>query len=312
MVYKPRSVLKGGKYSDTLNKAGSSPGKGRGMKRIPKSVLKILVLAVALYVGGQAILLLVADTPPALAMSSKRPYIPCVSPVRVKIGSKIFSLPESGKVRPMNIRPGMLEDLCHAAQPLELHSLSVSAKYSLFLEGTEKEFDTKGTPLSQKSLTLSIANGYPPTHKEFHTLAGDLKKLMQLLNTKLSDLPMEDGFYAWKREDRPILRYTEPPLDREKVSWAVRGLHNRHNIYISDDPDLLSSTGEPAIFACERRFKKSKELDYEVCWSSIWDGEVKFAMWDVTRPKREWKALYKKFLMFRESLLSETGPKAPK
>jgi hypothetical protein len=126
------------------------------------------------------------------------------------------------------------------------------------------------------------------------------------MNVKLSDLPIENGFYVWRKKDRPLLDYKKQPSYSKLITSNMGYLYGMHNIYISNDRELLSPKGEPAIYACADR------IEGEDCRTHLWDGEIYYTIRTINPrlvPKDHWKALYRGFLQLREDLLSESGAK---
>lgn len=258
------------------------------------------------------ILLVVSDIAPAQALSSKRPTFPCQDTIRVKMGEKLFSFPRKGRVALVCIDPGKISDLCNVAGPVELKSWSADILYGLLLNDLEGKSGDYGVPLKQYSFQLGASYITPQTHKNFQTLYEDVQELMRAMGIKLENLPVENGFYVWRKEDRRTKKNGEKSFEYMKLSKSARSLVKIYNIYVSQD--LRSPIDEPAVFVCEESLSKEKVVETEKCWIRVFDGEVNYFVGSIKTkfiPKEQWKELYENFLSLRKSLLLKAPESSP-
>lgn len=245
--------------------------------------------------------------PIASAMSSKKPWVPCVNPSRIKLGSKIFSFPRPGPVAPAFIEPGDVSDLCHASSALEVTDWSARALHSALISDLQGKTDERGEPLAQKYLWISAAQSTPEMYADFNTLSRDVEHLLRTLKINIKDLPFENGFYVWRKSERPIYSYNTPPIKGGNITLSMKDILAGQNVYISDDPDLRPFGGELAVIGCRQHLEGER-----LCRAHLWDGEIKYTMWNFspeTLPKEHWKDLYLGFIKLRKELLLENGAK---
>lgn len=224
-------------------------------------------------------------------------YAPCVSPVQLKMGDRVFYIPRYWRLDLALIHPGNIRDLCYASAPVEVSEWVLFVPASLLLRGTPDR-----GPGSLPDLRIQVY----ATDNNFHSLYQDLQKFLQLQKIKITDLPRRNSFRMWQWQDWPRTHIGKQFLLSR--NWDLPG---KTTIYIADDPALPSSKGEPAIFVCKPAL--SGGVSYEKCRTSIWDGQVSFYVDQIeTRyiSKEKFKSLYEELLKLRRTLLTNTAVSA--
>lgn len=228
---------------------------------------------------------------PAHAMSKPRPVMPCVSPIQFKMGESIFTIPRPGIVRVSSHQSDASPNakrvsLCHANFPLEVFHWKAMVSPQDLIQISD-DFAKKNGRQFINPIELRVTKLSPEIHKEYarsyKPLYQNVQQLLKNRNVKINDLPKENGFSVLK-------------------GAHIKDFIGPRTLYISEDKELLSPAGGPAIFVCLR----------ELCEISIWDGQIIFDagyIYTKTVPQERWKDLYLALLKLRESIIAPVTPR---
>jgi hypothetical protein len=219
----------------------------------------------------------------------------CVSPAQIKMGERIFYIPRPWKLNVTLVKPGNIRDLCYASEPVGLKEWVAFVPANFLLHVVPE-------PGSSNPPELQI-DVFEETGKDFRTLYQHLREMMRLQKIEIVDLPIENGFRVWRYQDWA-------PVDIHHQFLRTRDAFlTEEAVYISDDPDLKSPSGEPAIFACKPGQVDKVRNGMCRIRMSIWDGQVDFTAqsFDISGiPQNKWKELYLGLLDLRKALISNS------
>jgi hypothetical protein len=200
-------------------------------------------------------------------------------PLKIKVGETVFTLPrdiqglyvQNGKVGDPEADGEKLfkkyykehPDSCGDAPPIEVTNFA-------FLPG--KALAT------QPSFGSSQVGVYLAQERPFD-MYEKAKKSLQNEAVKVTDLPVEDGFYVWRRKTPDTI-------------------FHEFEIYIAQDKDLVSPTGEPAVFVC------GKNMNYG-CSTSIQRGDVNIGVKMFNPSKGIFGPFYKSLLAYTNQMLGK-------
>ena len=230
----------------------------------------------------------------AEALSTKRPQISCVNPVRLKMGRHIVYIHRPGPIDLSYIEPGKARDLCHATIPTNVNSWGAFVSLDDLAPGVRNTGNPPDSP-GHKSLQLQVTYS---SQRDSKSLYQAVSELLAMAHLELGDLPIENGFRLWKKESRPHVEF-------KSHSGRLFDMYSRKNIYIAEDMVLRSPKGEPAVIVCREGLAGGSK--YEDCAMNIWDGEIFFGARNLDSrhaPKYKWKEIYKKLLQLRHALLT--------
>ncbi len=227
--------------------------------------LKILIIACVAVVG--AVFVLVQH---AVAMGGRPGPLHECGDIRLKMGDTVFSMPRH-KIDFNYMRP---EEDRRKVLCLRPSDPPVDVTFFSFMPAGNfpalKPDATGHVPTSPMQFQVA----YVP-NDDIEDPYKMVEKALQASNVKLTDLPIQKGFYVWNR----------PGVDQN---------FGYKDVYISAKPDIKTSNGYPIVFGCDN-----------FCWTSVWKDDIRFGVRLIDprliTPDR-WGEFYRLLEQYRQSI----------